>query len=127
MVLAHTRGLLKPDYPFGIRSWIRENTLLNCLEYELQGQGFMARSALEAAVLPVTKVEALARTFSRSVSYLQQGLAMLQYTPYNRILGLRQDANGEKEIEKTMTLFKVLKKTDFYDRMARTLREHIKR
>jgi len=37
MVLAYLRGLLKPDYPMGIRSEIREDLILHALSSELEG------------------------------------------------------------------------------------------
>lgn len=43
MLLAYLRGLLKPDYPQGARSIIRENFILQAISRELDGNELMAR------------------------------------------------------------------------------------
>lgn len=43
MLVAYLRGLLKPDYPNGIRSIIRENFILQALARELDAKELMAR------------------------------------------------------------------------------------
>jgi len=43
MLVAYLRGLLKPDYPQGARSVIRENFILQALSRELDGNELMAR------------------------------------------------------------------------------------
>lgn len=123
MILAHTRGLLAPDYPQGIKSWIREQMVLSCLEREVQGQGFLTRSIISAAALPVTEPAAMTRAYVRSMSYVEQAVSLLLGTPYDKWL---QERNETSDLEKTGRVFKVLKKTDFYDRMHRTLREALK-
>ena len=43
MLVAYLRGLLKPDYPQGIRSIIRENFILQALSRELDADELLAR------------------------------------------------------------------------------------
>lgn len=43
MLVAYLRGLLKPDYPQGIRSIIRENFVLQALARELDAREMLAR------------------------------------------------------------------------------------
>ncbi len=43
MLVAYLRGLLKPDYPQGIRSVIRENFILRALSRELDAKEMLAR------------------------------------------------------------------------------------
>lgn len=43
MLVAYLRGLLKPDYPQGVRSIIRENFILQALARELDASEAMAR------------------------------------------------------------------------------------
>jgi hypothetical protein len=43
MLVAYLRGLLKPDYPQGSRSIIRENFILQALARELDADELMAR------------------------------------------------------------------------------------
>jgi hypothetical protein len=45
MLVAYLRGLLKPDYPHGLRSIIRENFILQALSRELDAKEMMARVA----------------------------------------------------------------------------------
>jgi len=47
MLVAYLRGLLKPDYPQGLRSIIRENFVLQALARELDANEMMARVAHE--------------------------------------------------------------------------------
>lgn len=47
MLVAYLRGLLKPDYPQGVRSIIRENFVLQALARELDASEMMARIAHE--------------------------------------------------------------------------------
>jgi len=43
MLVAYLRGLLKPDYPQGVRSVIRENFILQALSRELDAKEMLAR------------------------------------------------------------------------------------
>lgn len=43
MLVAYLRGLLKPDYPQGLRSIIRENFILQALSRELDARELVAR------------------------------------------------------------------------------------
>jgi hypothetical protein len=47
MLVAYLRGLLKPDYPQGARSVIRENFILQALSRELDAKDMLARVAHE--------------------------------------------------------------------------------
>ena len=43
MLIAYLRGLLKPDYPQGVRSIIRENFILQALSRELEANELLTR------------------------------------------------------------------------------------
>jgi hypothetical protein len=43
MLVAYLRGLLKPDYPQGVRSMLRENFILQALSRELDAKEMLAR------------------------------------------------------------------------------------
>lgn len=51
MLVAYLRGLLKPDYPNGVRSIIRENFILEALSRELNAREMMARIAHEGTFI----------------------------------------------------------------------------
>lgn len=50
MIQAYRRGLLKPDYPFGKRSMLRERLMLDSLEAEIQA-GLADRQSLLRAIV----------------------------------------------------------------------------
>lgn len=125
MVLAHTRGLLKPDYPFGNRSVIRENIMLSCLEQETQGHGFLARGIIDASALMVLKHEARSSVLDRAMRYIDQGVALFQFTPYDKVRKMATEMKDAGAIKKTITAFRLLKRTDFYSRMHRELKKHL--
>lgn len=49
MLVAYLRGLLKPDYPYGQRSIIRENFVLSALAREQEASEVITRVSYEAA------------------------------------------------------------------------------
>ena len=123
MVLAHMRGLLKPDYPQGMQSWIREKYVLEALEREASGHGFMTRAIIDGASLPVCSPESRQRTYHRAVSFTMQATALLQCAPYDYVLKLSEKTQNWSEIKKIASLFKVLKKTNFYEMMHGVLKQ----
>lgn len=48
---AFRRGLLKPDYPNGLQSRIRENWILDLMEREIETEGHMNRMTMRETVL----------------------------------------------------------------------------
>lgn len=125
MVLAHTRGLLKPDYAFGNRSVIRENLVLSCLERETQAQGFLTRGIVDAVTLPIVKAENRMEWLDRSLRYISQGVALFQFTPYDKVSKMATEMRDAGTIKKTIRAFKLLKRTDFYSRMNKVLKKHL--
>lgn len=127
MVLAHVRGLLKPDYPNGVRSRIRERMLLNSLERETQGSGFLARANVEAASLAAADPGACPKIYTRALGYVLQGISLLQLMPYSQTLNITKRIANLDDIKKQAILFKVLKKTNFYEKMASVLERYTRR
>ncbi len=54
MLLAYLRGLLKPDYPHGVRSVLRENLILEKVEIDQKVDLELTRLQLDAAFIPMT-------------------------------------------------------------------------
>lgn len=53
MLVAYLRGLLKPDYPQGIRSVIRENFILQALARELDAEELLMRVKHEGSFISI--------------------------------------------------------------------------
>lgn len=53
MLLAHLRGLLKPNYPNGIMSVIREELVLQGISQETEGRHMYQQALMSTAMLSV--------------------------------------------------------------------------
>jgi hypothetical protein len=71
MLVAYLRGLLKPDYPFGQRSIIRENFVLSALSREQEANEIITRVSHEtgyAALLSSTQANKLLKQHDKMLS-----------------------------------------------------------
>ena len=76
MLVAYLRGLLKPNYPNGTRSIIRENTVLQALSRELDSQEVLARIANEssyAALMAPAQANKLLKHHDKMLSLAFEG------------------------------------------------------
>ena len=119
IILGAVRGLIKPGYADGINSVIREELLVRALAREIDGTTFLSRALIEASMAAAPQQQ---RIYRKSVAFLMQGNAMMRLHPIRDLRQLHLSRSDRVEINKMATLLKVLKQTDFYERMGRTLK-----
>ena len=119
IILGAVRGLIKPGYAYGINSVIREELLVRALAREIDGTTFLSRALIEASMAAAPQQQ---RIYRKSVAFLMQGNAMMRLHPIRDLRQLHLSRSDRVEINKMATLLKVLKQTDFYERMGRTLK-----
>ena len=111
--------MIKPGYAYGINSVIREELLVRALAREIDGTTFLSRALIEASMAAAPQQQ---RIYRKSVAFLMQGNAMMRLHPIRDLRQLHLSRSDRVEINKMATLLKVLKQTDFYERMGRTLK-----
>lgn len=119
MLLAHLRGLLKPDYSCGINSVIRESLICNGLSRELEGQTLHHRARVEAQLMDAGNYRAVLHS---SIQYLFKGNAMQQMHNSRSMQAVPHIVENQDEIKRMTLALKVLKGTNFYDRMDQILK-----
>lgn len=106
MLLAYLRGLLKPDYPQGIRSIIRENFILQALARELDASEMMARVAHEG-----TFVTLLTHDNANKLLKDQDKMLSLAFDNFRHISRKnRNKAINMEAIDKLISTYAALKK-----------------
>ena len=121
MFLAHARGLLKPGYSQGIRSIIRENLLLRQIDREIDGKVYMTRAVMESNFLQVVSPAYRSRIVDSAVGLLNQAGALLTFTPYKKVAAMSVKNRDEHELNQSVAVLKILKKSDYFDKMAEFL------
>lgn len=76
MLLAYLRGLLKPNYDQGIRSFLRENMIIEALSLELDADYVGKTAQIQASYAPLMKGPA-ARELIQSQQVTMQNLRHL--------------------------------------------------
>ena len=86
MLLAHLRGLLKPNYPNGIMSVIREELVLQGLAQETEGQHLHKQALMATSMLSVVEPRDRQRSVRAAMDNLRMGTALLRMESYARIV-----------------------------------------
>lgn len=107
MLVAYLRGLLKPDYPQGIRSIIRENFVLQALARELDANELMARVAHEG-----TFVTLLTHDNANKLLKQQDKMLSLAFDNFRHKSQKRSDSKSinMEAIDKLIATYAALKK-----------------
>ena len=122
IILGALRGFIKPGYAYGVCSVIREELLTRALARELDGQAFISRGVLESSIVPVVEGMRRPAAYRQAIGYLLQGNALQRLMPGRNVRQIHMSQEQQREIAKVATLLKVLKRTDFSDRMAAMLK-----
>ena len=120
IILGALRGFVKPGYDYSVASVVREELLLRAMSREIEGDSLMSRGLLESSALPVVEGMRRPMTYRSAVGFMLQGHAMRRLMPLQSLHNF-MNPDQHEEINKTSALLKVLKQTDFCDRMAATL------
>lgn len=90
----------------------------------MEGETFTARGLVEAAMLQVAVPNKRQDVYRNAVSYVLQGHAVREMTPYKKLQNVHLKNKDDKSLRESAAAFKVLKHTNFYDTMASILAEN---
>jgi hypothetical protein len=106
MLVAYLRGLLKPDYPQGARSVIRENFILQALSRELDAKDMLARVAHEG-----TFVSLLTRDNANKLLKNQDKMLSLSSDNFRHVVSKRSSkAINMEAIDQLISTYAALEK-----------------
>jgi hypothetical protein len=108
----------------GISSWVAEQLVLNAIEREMASQVITKHAEIELALIPlkeaVFRSQALQKVFH--LTALSEALSKHQLKTAKSIL--RKQGLNNQDTSKMATAFKVLKSTDFMEKMRSIMREN---
>ena len=123
LLLAYLRGLLKPDYDSGVKSQIREMLVINALVREIEGGELKNRALLDAVTLDSMKPERRPAILTTAFNLQAQSGALRMQQSYTQVRKLKKwNPDEEKSVKEMMAVLKVLKHTNFADKMRTILR-----
>lgn len=99
---------------------MREEMLMRAIAREIDGNTFLTRSVIEANMASGSK-NAASLLYRNSVGLMLQGNALIRMHPMKDLKRTFLSKSDQQEIGQMSTCLKILKRTDFYERMARTL------
>lgn len=123
IILGALRGLIKPGYENGVNSVVREELLLRALGRELDGHALIHRGVLEGSVISIVDDTHRTSTYQRAIGYIMQGSAVQKLFPDKRIRDIFVPPESREEAAQMGTLLKILKRTDYFDKMEELLSE----
>jgi hypothetical protein len=122
MLMAHLRGLLKPDYEQGIRSMIREELVLQAVSQEIEGQGLLVNAQMTSSMLPAVEDKSRQRSLRAAMDNLRMGTALMRQEPYYKLV--RQIKSHS--LEANVAALKMLAHTDVFDILKANLNKETK-
>lgn len=110
MMVAYLRGLLKPDYPNGIRSVIRENLVLQALDRELEAQEVVTRISMESNYVSIMRAEQANKLLKHHDKMLS-----LAFENYKHKISKRKTKHNVDldSVERLIEAYKILQKQNF--------------
>lgn len=113
LVLAHVRGLLKPDYPHGIKSVIREELLLRQINRDIYGDSYYHRATVESNLISVVAPNARDEVYKKAASMVMEGAAMRAF--YSQSMLDKIKYKDKIEIAQGVSILKILEKSNLFD------------
>ena len=121
LVLAYLRGLLLPELQFNYTSQIREHLVTQALLRETDAAALARLALMEGQIMA-------SMTQSSKFSQLSQGVlsrlsvvsALYKHLPADEI-GDVDEPGADHDLKKMGAAWRLLKRTDFFDRMRATL------
>lgn len=95
---------------------------MRAMAREIDGDSFLHRGMVEAAIVPVVEGMRRPQAYRQAIGYILQGNAMKKLHPSKDVKRMHLSQDQQREIQKVATLLKVLKRTDFCDKMASMLK-----
>ena len=113
-MLAHVRGLIKPDYPHGIKSVIREELILRQISRDVYGESYYHRAIVESNVVSsLNSAQAKDETYKRAANLIMEGAAMRAF--YSQKMLDRLKHKEEIEVNQGVAALKILEKSNLFD------------
>jgi hypothetical protein len=121
LVLAHARGLIKPDYPHGVKSVIREELLLRQISREIFGESYYHRATVESALIAAVGARDKEGIYKRASSLVMEGAAMTAFYSHEMLERLKN--KDAIEIAQGAAALKILEKSNLFDIMSGALKD----
>jgi len=93
---------------------------MKALAREIDGTSIMSRAMIEASIAGSERPSTI--LYRKAVDFVLQGNALIRLHPSKDINKFHISREDKKEIYKMVTLLKVLKRTDFCEKMADMLK-----
>ena len=122
MVLAHLRGLLKPNYPNGIYSCIREELVLQAISQETEGRHLHQQALMATSMLDVVDVKDRQRSVRSAMDNLRMGTALLRMESYAKLV----QTFKAHSLEANIAALHMLKHTDVFKILEQRLAQETK-
>lgn len=116
LVLAHARGLIKPDYPHGAKSVIREELLLRQISRDIFGESNYHRARVEAATITSVKPGDRQEVYKQAMSLIMEGAAMRAFYSQRMLDQLKY--KDKIELGQGVAALKILASSNLYDIMS---------
>lgn len=106
MLVAYLRGLLKPDYPNGLRSVIRENVVVEALSRELGADQLIDSISIQASFAPLLQPKNANALLKQQFELLSLAHSRYEHNTKKTITA-KADVSG---IERMVEVYKQLEK-----------------
>ena len=117
MLLAHLRGLLKPDYANGIYSVISEELVLQAISQETEGRHLHQQAAMSAAMMSAVQPQDRQRSVRMAMDNLRMGTALMRMESYVKMV----KEFKTHSLEANIAALQMLRHTDVFDILKSTL------
>jgi len=121
MLVAHLRGLLRPDYANGVMSVIREELVLQALAQETEGQHLHKQAVMSTSMMDCVAPQDRQRAVRQAMDNLRMGTALLRQEPYAKMV---QQFKAHS-LEANIAALKMLRHTDTFEILKQTLEKEI--
>lgn len=123
LILAYLRGVLKPGYPNGRTSYIREQLLIAALQKEELARTYDNMAKTAAAALTNYTDHGKRAKLKEMLSHLVQSHMLRNQHSLKRAKNESMDAAGAKSVKQMLAAYKVLSKTALSDRLEQVVND----
>ena len=81
----------------------------------------MTRAIMESNFLQVVAPSYRRRILENATSLLQQAGALLTFMPYRKVAEMSSARKADRDLNQSVAVLKILKKSDYFERMAKFL------
>ena len=120
LVLAHVRGLLKPNYPHGIKSIIREELLLRQISRETYGTSYYHRAGVEASLINAMSPRDRDAVYKRATTLIMEGAAMHSFYSQEALERIRN--KDQIEVKQGAAVLKIIDQSNLFDVLSKAVK-----